>query len=224
MPRYRFLFFRSELANPRSMIGYDELTSLVQGQVHFHRSPDQTTALWHKVLLTQKSDCKAYNLHSCRPPNLCRRVSGLDPQSSLAADYLFSRAQVERRNVILTNAARSLSFASSTTAFTTIMRPMTRFFLFSFAFFVQSSNSTWFFPNFLVRSQQTLQRHQVPMDIPMPIPGISQDQEEAPSAGTGDLTLSDVIGKERKINIFAGFTRTLFVCCPNTRLTASVHR
>lgn len=47
------------------------------------------------------------------------------------------------------------------------------------------------------------------MNIPIPgIPGSSDNNDDDPSTGTGDQSISDVIGKERTINIFAGFTRT----------------
>ena len=46
------------------------------------------------------------------------------------------------------------------------------------------------------------------MNIPIPVPGSSGRKNDHPSTGTADLSLSDVIGKERIINIFAGFTRT----------------
>ncbi|MDI1488186.1 MAG: hypothetical protein OHK93_007460 [Ramalina farinacea] len=45
------------------------------------------------------------------------------------------------------------------------------------------------------------------MNIPIPLPGSSNDNNDQPSTGSGDVIISDVIGKERSINIFAGFTR-----------------
>ena len=47
------------------------------------------------------------------------------------------------------------------------------------------------------------------MNIPIPIPGSSGNQDDGPAAGPDDLSLSDVIGKESRINIFAGFTRMI---------------
>ena len=56
--------------------------------------------------------------------------------------------------------------------------------------------------------QENVARHnqQGPiMNIPLPGFGGGKDS----SADTGDVTISDVIGKDRAINIFAGFTRDI---------------
>ena len=63
-----------------------------------------------------------------------------------------------------------------------------------------------FLPNFLSRSPAPVQQQPI-MNIPFPIPGTSGNKDES-SGGSGDLIISDVIGKESSINIFAGFTRS----------------
>ena len=69
-------------------------------------------------------------------------------------------------------------------------------------------HSTAFFPSLLSRSKQPASQQQKPiMNIPIPIPGGSDNKDDKPSADTGDLAISDIIGTERSINIFAGFTR-----------------
>ncbi|MCJ1272702.1 hypothetical protein MMC21_000489 [Puttea exsequens] len=46
-------------------------------------------------------------------------------------------------------------------------------------------------------------------------------KDDSPSAGTDTLSISDVIGKERIINIFAGFTRDIDTI--STRLASASH-
>ncbi|KAG8527161.1 uncharacterized protein KY384_008591 [Bacidia gigantensis] len=65
-----------------------------------------------------------------------------------------------------------------------------------------------FLPSFLSRSPELRQQQQQPiMNIPIPIPGGSDSNDKDLFSGPGDLIISDVIGKESSINIFAGFTR-----------------
>lgn len=55
-------------------------------------------------------------------------------------------------------------------------------------------------------------KHQNPiMNIPNILPGSSKDapSDDTPSTGVDGLSISDVIGKERIISIFAGFTRDI---------------
>ena len=73
-----------------------------------------------------------------------------------------------------------------------------------------------FFSRFLSREVEAPAAAAAPqqkpiMNIPIPLPGSSNDNNDQPSTGSGDVIISDVIGKERSINIFAGFTRKLLV-------------
>ena len=55
------------------------------------------------------------------------------------------------------------------------------------------------------KAYQGLQKPIMPLDVPgILMPGSSG---EGSKVGADDLSISDVIGKERIINIFAGFTR-----------------
>ena len=65
-------------------------------------------------------------------------------------------------------------------------------------------------PNFFRNSlaKPASHKHQTPiMNIPNILAPDSKDKE--PSAGSDSLSISDVIGKDRVINIFAGFTRDI---------------
>ena len=67
-------------------------------------------------------------------------------------------------------------------------------------------------PNFFKQrsiSRNPASEHQAPI---MNEPNIAlppSNDEDGPSGGVGDVRISDVIGKERAINIFAGFTRDI---------------
>ena len=64
-------------------------------------------------------------------------------------------------------------------------------------------------PNFFRDSPAKPPSHQQNiMNIPNILLPPSKNKED-PSADSGDLSISDVIGKERVINIFAGFTRDI---------------
>ena len=87
---------------------------------------------------------------------------------------------------------------------------MAHMLLFTTTIHILPVHSISFFPSILSRNPQRASQQQKPiMNIPIPgIPGSSDNNDDDPSTGTGDQSISDVIGKERTINIFAGFTRT----------------
>lgn len=65
-------------------------------------------------------------------------------------------------------------------------------------------------PSFLSKSLKLAAKIQQPMmDIPIPLPDFSGKGNDESSKEAEDLSISDVIGKERAINIFASFTRDI---------------
>jgi len=82
-------------------------------------------------------------------------------------------------------------------------------YLFTFAIAIEASTALLGFPNLPKTASRFLAQEQKPiMNIPnIPLPG--SNSKDSPSSGSGDVIISDVIGKERIINIFAGFTSML---------------
>ncbi|KAL9598929.1 MAG: hypothetical protein Q9219_004195 [cf. Caloplaca sp. 3 TL-2023] len=58
-----------------------------------------------------------------------------------------------------------------------------------------------------VAERSPKQQQQAPM-MNIPLPGFGGDDKDQPT-DTGEIIISDVIGKDRAINIFAGFTRDI---------------
>ena len=94
------------------------------------------------------------------------------------------------------------------------MRSMAQILLLTAGVHALSVPAKSFLPNFLSRSPSPAQQQQPIMNIPIPIPGSSNNKKDEPCQDSDGLIISDVIGKESSINIFAGFTRTFYLWRP----------
>ncbi len=76
---------------------------------------------------------------------------------------------------------------------------------------VPAALSQLVFPNLFRKAPARFDsdRQQPIMNIPNILVPPSKDNEGSPGGSDGGLSISDVIGKERVINIFAGFTRDI---------------